>query len=70
MEKKYILSLSSMTPKEAEEILSRDGTEFRAMIDPMAKAILEKKPTPVQAVAILVQVLGSIEENCCLQQRD
>lgn len=70
MEKKYILPLFEVTPQEAEKILSTSGSELRAMVDSISKMILEKKPTPAQAVAILVRALACIEENCCLKQKD
>lgn len=57
----------AMTDEQlARGILLQGPEELRSLPDAIAKEILEKKPTPAQAQAVLIQAWESLKKNSVL----
>lgn len=50
----------------ARGILLQGPEELRSLPDAIAKDLLEKKPTPAQAKAVLIQAWAALQKNCVL----
>lgn len=54
----------TLTPKEANQIL--ENSVLRQLVDQFSKEILEKKPTPLEAQAVLVTTWETVLRNAKL----